>query len=480
MMTKRWKKSVSLGLALALVLGGVSDVTGARKSFAASEAQTGVSNTVSGTALSSVSEGAVSGEAVSEVTPEPTITPTPEKPAVPTSFAARGGSKRVRLTWAQVSGADGYYIYCRESTTASYTKIKTIKSSSTLTYDKTGLVQNTTYYFCIASYKKVDGVVYESSLSSSVYATTKAATKTSKAAKKYGTKAKFKKSPAYKKYTKMISTMNISKTFAIPGMINTNAGGFNCTSMVPQGITLAGSYFLISAYDSKGVDYSVIYVVSRSSKSYITTIVLPNKAKVGGIAYDGTNVWISKGSKVASFPYSFVTDAVNSGSAFKKLSAYNTTQKVSTTASYMAYYNGILWVGPYSTSTTKMYGYKVENVQTTPVLSQIYQMAMPSKTQGITITSDGTMVLTRAKGKNTTDSGYISYMRTYKPSFNSPSASGKVLKNSVCKKTKLPPKAEGVAIYGTYTYLLFSSSHYGSCKYPVDRVLALKTKKLVG
>ena len=38
---------------------------------------------------------------------------------------------------------------------------------------------------------------------------------------------------------------------------------------------------------------------------------------------------------------------------------------------------------------------------------------------------------------------------------------------------------KGVAIYGTYSYVLFSSSCYTSCKYPVDRVLALKTTKLL-
>ncbi len=417
-------------------------------------------------------------------TATPTGTPLPAtttvvKPSTPTSITVRGGSKRVRVTWAAVSDADGYFIYCRESTSAVYSKVKTITNPETLTYDKTSLVQNATYYFSVSAYKIVDGVTYESALSTAISAKTQAATKTSKTAKKYSSKTKFKNSPAYKKYTAMVNDLNYSKSFAIPGMKNTNVGGFNCTSMVPQGITLAGSYFLITAYDSKGLDYSVIYVVSRASKSYITTIILPSKAKVGGIAYDGTNIWISKGTSVAAFPYTFITDTVNAGVAYKKLSAYTSVVPVLTTASYMGYYDGILWVGSYQTSSSTMYGYKVGSTATVPTLTQTNTMSVPSKTQGITFDSDGTLILTRACGKNPTDSGYISQVRTYLPSYASADVTGKILKNSVRKTTKMPPKTEGVAIYGTYTYVLFSSSHFSKCNYPIDRVLALKTSKLL-
>lgn len=484
-MKKKYARSLALCLASALVIGSVSGIGRIRDVNAAGNVSD--SNQSTGTAVTggAVTGGAITGGAVQTATPTPTLAPTPkpdlssQAPAAPASVTARGGSKRVRLTWSKVTGAEGYYIYSRPASSASYTRVKTITSADTLTYDKTSLTQNTTYYFYVSAYKNVGGTVVESGLSSIVSATTVAAKKTTKAAKKYSTKAKFTASPAYKKYTKMKAALNYSKTFAIPGMKNTNVGGFNCTSMVPQGITLAGSYFLITAYDSKSTDYSVIYVVSRSSKSYITTIILPSKAKVGGIAFDGTNVWISKGGYVASFPYEFITSTVNAGVAYKKLSAYSTQTKMKSTASFMGYYNGILWVGTYNTASSTMYGYKVGNVSTAPTLTQTHTMSVPGKTQGITFDTDGTMILTRASGKNTTDSGYISQMRTYRPSYENAGASGKVLKNTALKVTKLPPKAEGVAIYGTYTYALFSSSHYSSCKYPVDRVVALKTNKLI-
>lgn len=89
------------------------------------------------------------------------------------------------------------------------------------------------------------------------------------------------------------------------------------------------------------------------------------------------------------------------------------------------------------------------------------------------------MILSRSYRTKKSKSGYISQIRTYKPSFGAPKSSGKVLKNAALKVTTMPPMVEGLAVYGTYTYALFSSSYYTSCKYPVDRVIAMKTSKLV-
>lgn len=482
MKKKNFARGMAICLTLAMVMVGMPD-TGNSVSEAATETGTPENGT-------GANPETASGSAVGTATPLPgataTATPTPMPEEDMTIYktdapvvSVRGGSKRVRLNWKKISNADGYYIYSRPSTSSAYTKVATIKDGSKVEYDKKSLLQNTTYYFRMSAYRVVNGKTVESDLSAAVSAKTAAVSATSKAAKKYSTKASFQKSPAYKTYTKMKNKMNYSKSFAIPGMKTTNVAGFSSSSMVPQAICHAGSYLLISAYDSKGTDYSVIYVVSKAAKSYVTTIVLPSKAKVGGMAYDGTNIWISKGTSVASFPYSVVTDAVNSGSSFTTLASYRSICKVNGTASFMGYYNGILWVGKFSQSSSTMIGYSVANKTTSPSLMQTYTMAVPSKTQGITFNSDGTMILSRSYRTKASKDGYISQIRTYMPSYGSVGANGKILKNAALSTTKMPPMVEGMAVYGTYTYALFSSSHYTSCKYPVDRVIALKTNKLI-
>ncbi|MBO5489797.1 MAG: fibronectin type III domain-containing protein [Eubacterium sp.] len=467
-MRKNWKKYMALCLSMSMVLAAAPNMIAAENSG------------------STVSGGAVSSGGAIEESPAPTATATPtpyidmeaNRLAAPTTVTARGGSKRVRLEWSAVSGANGYYIYYREASASEYTKAAIIANGTQTSYVKKSLAQNAQYYFYVVPFKVVQGVTVEGALSKAVSAKTASVAATSKTAKKYSTKAKFQKSAAYKKYTKMKSNMNYSKSFAIPGAKQTNVAGFGCQTMVPQGMCLAGSNFLITAYDAKGVDYSVIYVVSRASKSYLTTIVLPSKAKVGGIAYDGKNIWISKGKAVASFPASVVTDAVNSGSSYYELSAYNSVHTMNGTAAYMGYYNNVLWVGSFSQSSSTMYGYQVGKT-TVPTLTQKYKMAVPSKTQGITFDKNGTMILTRSYRTNASKSGYISQMRTYMPSYVNVSADGTIKKNAALKVTTLPPMAEGVAIYNTYTYTLFSSAYYKSCKYPMDRVIAMKTNKLI-
>lgn len=63
----------------------------------------------------------------------------------------------------------------------------------------------------------------------------------------------------------------------MPGMLNTNVAEFGCGTMIPQGITVAKSYFFITAYDSQGIENSVVYVLSKADKELMTTIILPNK-----------------------------------------------------------------------------------------------------------------------------------------------------------------------------------------------------------
>lgn len=480
MKKKGFAKGIATCLAFAMVMGNMPET---QQALAQTNSDDNVWSVVTESTVSggAVSGGAVSGGDVSDnESAMPTSTPEMEwetsKLGAP-SVKARAGSSRVRLSWEKKEGADGYYLYMRTSSENAYSKVATL--GNVTEYTKKSLTNGTRYYFCLSAYCNVNGKEIEGDLSEEISAKPSKVDATSKTAKKYSTKAKFLASPAYKTYKKTKAALNYDKSFAIPGMKTTNVGGFASKTMVPQGICLAGSYFLISAYDSKNVDNSVVYVVSRSSKSYITTIVLPSKAKVGGMAYDGKNVWISKGKAVACFPYQRVIDAVNAGTSYTILDKYTNTHPLDFTASYMGCYNDTLWIGTFSQSTSEMKGYKITEKDGVPVLTTGQTMSVPSKTQGVTFDSDGTLLLTRSYRTRKSKSGYISQIRTYRPSYQTEDSDGKIKKNAATKVTTLPPMAEGVAIYGTYSYVLFSSSCYTSCKYPVDRVLALKTSKLL-
>ena len=94
---------------------------------------------------------------------------------------------------------------------------------------------------------------------------------------------------------------------AVPGLAYTELEEYGCNQMVPQGICIAGEYMLISAYDNgpragliRDESYvpqnSVIYILSCGRGEFLTTLILPDVNHVGGLAFDGSRVWIAKSS----------------------------------------------------------------------------------------------------------------------------------------------------------------------------------------
>lgn len=409
----------------------------------------------------------------------PSASPLLTTPTTPVVSAIRGGSKRVKLYWNKINGVSGYNIYYSTSPNGTYTLAKKISGNSTVKYVKTGLNQKQTYYFKMTSYVTNNGYTTESAFTKVLSAKTVSVSSTSKGAKKYANKTKFKKSAAYKKYKALSSYMTYSKSFAIPGLKNTNVAGFASKTMIPKAICQAGGYMLVSAYDSTKKDESVIYILNRASHSYITTLVLPNKANVSCMAYDGKNIWISKGDKVAYFPFSAITKAVTSGGSYSTLNAYTRYFAVQTKVNIMTYYNNTLWIGATNnTASSKMYGYSIVTQNNLCYLTSKYTMAIPSRTTGVAFDKNGYMYMTVSYATNSSKTNYISKLYKFKPDLNAPNKSNQILKGSKLKTLTLPPKAENVCVYGSYLYTIYSGSMYSSCKYPVDRVVATKLSSL--
>ena len=396
-------------------------------------------------------------------------------PTAPTIVSIKGGNKRVRLYWDRLSEATGYKIYYSTTKTGTYKLLQTITRNATTSYLKTGLKQNKKYYFKMTSYITSNGRTLTSPYSAVVSVKTCTVPNTSRSALKYNTKKQFKASPAYKKY-EVLRKAQYSKSFAIPGLKNTNVGGFASKTMVPQAMCQAGGYILISAYDSAKKNESVIYVLSRTSHTCFTTLVLPNKTKATGMAYDGKNIWISNGNKKAAyFPYSVITAATEKGDDSYYLDSYTGSVTAKTQVGVMAYYNNTLWIGKSNSSLiSTMYGYSITTSKKTGKcsLTKKHSMRLPSRVHGITFDSKGYLYITRSNKTNPKNSKYISCVQTFKPSLKSSKSA--IAKGKMMNKQKLPPKVEGVVTYGKYLYTLYSSCADSKSKYPVDRVIATK------
>lgn len=399
-------------------------------------------------------------------------------PSIPAISKIKGGDQRVKVKWTKGTGADYFNIYVSTKAASGFNVMVKTAGDEEKIRGIDGLKKKKTYYVKIEAVRTVSGITMSSI--STVKSTKTASTKakaTSITAKLCKTLKAFKKSAAYKKYKAFRKRVLFSKSYVIPGLKVTNVAGFNATRMVPQSITFAGQYLLISAYDYAKKQESVIYIMDKNTRKYRTTLVLPHTGHIGGIVFDGENIWITYGKNLQSFKFSHIQAAVQSGKPYYELYQFSSVCSMPETVSYVAYYKNRIWAGAYSEMSKKyMYGYSISNKSGAPALTCTNRILMPNRTQGVAFTASGKMLISRScqtmKGRR----GFMSQLETYKPTWNL----GKyaIKKNSKKKTVKMPPMNEGIAVSGSYTYVIYESPSFGECQAPLDRVTAFKTSKI--
>lgn len=146
------------------------------------------------------------------------------------------------------------------------------------------------------------------------------------------------------------------KDAVIPGLVSTKSYDFTkkkfntSHAMTPQGITVAGKYLLITAYDGEHKHASVIYVLNKKTNKYIKTVQVKGKPHLGGIAYDpiAKNIWItgSMGGSSALMSFSMKTLQKYNDKTQMPIE-YNNQISIPTIerASAVAYYDNQLFVG---------------------------------------------------------------------------------------------------------------------------------------
>ncbi len=304
--------------------------------------------------------------------------------------------------------------------------------------------------------------------------------------------------PTYMDFASYYSSTN---SFAIPGLENTNMLGNECDTMVPQAICFAGDYMLISAYDGKekyeedaslcierDIYNSVMYVLSNNNSDsyyYLTTLVLPCKSHVGGMAFDGTNIWISNGeSKISSISYTDVQNAVATNEDSIAVE-FDKIVNVDIVPSFLTFYDNMLWIGTFDENKKGAFNaYDAYKLGSAEVAVPIYYSHVPAKTQGAVfkeINEKTYLVLSRSLGRNSEKNGYVSQIEFYEPDFSSTYT--KIQKSQ--KTIVAPPMIEGIAICGNYMYCCFESAStlYSTiegnlCETPTDRICALDISML--
>ena len=394
-------------------------------------------------------------------------------PATPV-VKVKAGDGRFRVTWKKAKSATGYQVMIKTTTDSTYQVAADVKQG-TYAYIVKNLANNTSYDVVVTSYRTVDGVNYTSKNSALKSVTPLSIAATSKKAKLYKTKKKFKGSNAYKNVAWFKKYVVYNKSVAMPGTIHTNVAGFASSRMCPQAVAFAGPYMLMTAYDYAKEENSVIYVMTKKKKTLLTTIVLEDQVHVGGIAFDGTNVWVSHGKRVGALKYADIKAAAKKKAAYKEL-PYHALASVKTTASFMTYYKGMLYVGQTKeTAKSQTYSYTIKNKNGNPTLTAKYGIKLPDRIQSIAFLPDGSLVISRSNLYMTSQRYYISQMDYYKPKW-----SGKKIKKlgKVKNTCPMPTMNEGIAVNGNYLYSCFESTVFSTATNPMDRICAFKLSSI--
>jgi hypothetical protein len=384
----------------------------------------------------------------------------------------KAGDQKVRLTWSKVTGANSYDIYDGENL------LKTLVGIENCTYTVEGLTTGETYSFYAIAHREYNGKTYNSNKSDIQEITLEEIEDTNRSPKYFADKTAFKNSAAYTNISSFKDNVNYAKSFVIPGLITTNVGGFSSNTMCPQGITFAEDYMLLTAYDKSAQENSVIYVMDKETKELLTTLVLPTKAHVGGICFDGTNVWVTTGSKVSAILFSDMMAAVEEAKEYSFV-AFRAVCKVGISASYITYYHEKLWVGSYNElKTTNMYSFSIDDYDTSVSLTKVDSIKMPTRVQGIAFTEDGYLILSRSCQLYKGLRGYIRRIDVYQPDFTM-EGSGKIPLGTCLNYVYTPSMNEDIALNGDYLYVNFESGAFENASYKMDRVCALKLDAII-
>lgn len=290
----------------------------------------------------------------------------------------------------------------------------------------------------------------------------------------------------------------VQKSGLIPGLMKSvtrTKGGTitTCTAMVPQGITFAGDYLMISAYCKCGNGHhSVIYVLDDATRTYKTTIILDDYCHVGGLAKQGDYVWVcdSGGNKdqkshLRSYSYAAIKQAVDNNMPHRVLKA-KSVEKVATTPSYLCSANGYLYVGTHyenakedkdgndKTATAVIHYYSVSGDQLNHKGS--FSIKGITQLQGIAIRGNA-MVVTSSLGRLDINNSKL-YVFKSSSGFKTNGA----VYSKPSKTFRFANMAEGCYIGPNYTYVICESGakEYRSTPLtrPLDKYVGFSNKTL--
>lgn len=263
----------------------------------------------------------------------------------------------------------------------------------------------------------------------------------------------------------------------IPGMPSTRERDYlnniiRSESQCMQGLCFTPELILITSYSEDAGAPGSLMVFSRETGEYLVTLGMKKKSHLGGVAYDGKNVWIchSNSNTLERISYSYIRKiAMDAPKYFVDASALSDEYDIKNTPSCINCYGGRIWVATHTRlfdSEMLSYSYNEEDDR----LVSLSSYNIPSKVQGIAFDSRGSVYLSTSYGRNKS-----SFLKVYSSLLTLDRKP-----NNPAVKVEMPPCSEEIVIADNNVYVLFESASRkyfegtdgnGTSASPIDKVL---------
>lgn len=277
---------------------------------------------------------------------------------------------------------------------------------------------------------------------------------------------------------------NFREDVIIPGMPSTREQDYleniiSSDGQCLQGLCFTPELILMTSYDESSEKKGSLLIFDRGNGAYLYTLAMREDSHLGGIAFDGSNIWIchSGTRTLERIPYGYVRRlAEQSPGRCVDMPVVWDEYPLKNTPSCITCYGDRIWVATHTkffNSEMRSYSYNATN----NTLQSVSSYEIPSKVQGIAFDGNGSVYLSTSYGRE--NSSYLKVYTSLHGLTNHP--------NDPSVKVEMPPCAEEIAIADNNVYIVFESASKkyfegtdgnGTSVSPLDQMLEVTTASI--
>lgn len=244
--------------------------------------------------------------------------------------------------------------------------------------------------------------------------------------------------------------------------------------LYPQGICMTDEFVFITSYSGEKTALGECMVFDRLSGEYLVSLGMDKNSHLGGIAYDGKNIWVCNSSKraIERISYDFIQYVVmHNRGGFVNITNLVEVYKVKNIPSGITFYKDSLYVVTHTKWTnSKMISYVYDEVKNKLESEFVYKL--PPKVQGLTFNDEGNIYLSTSYGRKRS-----SYIKKYTSIYTMT----RDVEDCI-ERIELPPCSEGIFLYLDKLYIIFESAGKkylegtdgnGKSIAPLDKILVI-------